>query len=442
MISILRPSQSNKSKAFLILFFAAIFLSINLLIQERPSQITNSSLPWWEVQSIDTMKYSRDLARQKLNDDEFNQAIEEQVSKISQIGATHVSVATPYDKEFLAFLKSWVAAARKHHLNVWFRGNWSGWEGWFDYPAITREEHLRKTKQFILENKDLFGDGDIFTPCPECENGGPGDPRHNNDVSGHRAFLIKEYQITTEVFEKIGKEVRSNFNSMNGDVAKLIMDEETTKAMGGIVTIDHYVPSVKQLVRDIGNLASQSKGQVVLGEFGVPIIDIHGAISEQEQADWIAEALNEVAKMPEVIGLNYWVNAAGPTGLWNEDRTPRQSVVVIRSFFIPQVASGVVKNELGRPIAQASVESGQKSCLTDRQGKFQFPYHLVSPARLAAKRAGGSSDLHLVVSADGFTSQELNISDPSETIKVVLTRETEGIFWKIGKFLRRFFDIV
>lgn len=432
MISILRPSQSNKSKAFLILFFAAIFLSINLLIQERPSQITNSSLPWWEVQAIDTMKYSRDLARQKLNDDDFNQVIEDQVGKISQIGATHVSVATPYDKEFLPFLKKWVAAARKYHLNVWFRGNWSGWEKWFDYPAITREEHLIKTKQFILENQDLFSDGDIFTPCPECENGGPGDPRHNHDVSGHRAFLINEYQITTEAFEEINKEVRSNFNSMNGDVAKLIMDEKTTKAMDGIVTIDHYVPSVKQLVLDINNLASQSKGQVVLGEFGVPIIDIHGPMSEQEQADWIAEALNEIVKMPEVIGLNYWVNSADPTGLWNKDQTPRQSVAVIRSFFIPPVASGVVKNELGQTITQAKVESDQKSSLTDQQGKFQLPYRLVPPT-------GGSSVLRLAVSADGFARQELNISHPSEMIKVILTRETEGIFWKIGKLLHRFF---
>ena len=34
--------------------------------------------------------------------------------------------------------------------------------------------------------------------CNECENGGPGDPRHNGDVVGHRKFLIKEYKSIDE----------------------------------------------------------------------------------------------------------------------------------------------------------------------------------------------------------------------------------------------------
>src|SRR3990167_5091604 len=197
---------------------------------------------WWQVQSVDTMKYSRDLAREKLHDPAFTGLIDSQVRDIDSTGAIHVAIATPYDDEFLPVLKLWVTAARKYRLGVWFRGNFSGWEGWFEYPKISRDQHLAMTENFILSHPDLFRDGDIFSPCPECENGGPGDPRHN------------------------------------GDVARLVMDRPTTAALDGIVVVDHYVADPQKLVSDLVSLADSSGGQVVLGEFGVPIPGIHGVM--------------------------------------------------------------------------------------------------------------------------------------------------------------------
>ena len=96
-------------------------------------------------------------------------------------------------------------------------------------------------ERFILENPEIFEDGDIFTSCTECENGGPGDPRATGDITGFRNFLIEEYQVTKDAFEKINKKVDSNFYSMNGDVAYLIMDKDTTEKLGGVVVMDHYV---------------------------------------------------------------------------------------------------------------------------------------------------------------------------------------------------------
>ena len=63
---------------------------------------------------------------------------------------------------------------------------------------------------------------------------------------------------------------------MNGDVAKLVMDKQTTASMDGIVVIDHYVATPEQLALDIRRIAEGSGGNVVLGEFGVPIPNIHG----------------------------------------------------------------------------------------------------------------------------------------------------------------------
>ena len=41
----------------------------------------SSHATWWPVQSIDTMKYSRDTARDKLNNSEFDAIIDSQLKK-------------------------------------------------------------------------------------------------------------------------------------------------------------------------------------------------------------------------------------------------------------------------------------------------------------------------------------------------------------------------
>src|SRR3989344_6773908 len=230
---------------FLLLSFTLfVFLPSAVLAQ-------TDQIPWWQFQSIDTMKYSRDIAREKLGDPAFDSVIDTQVKNIADAGATHIAIATPYDEEFIPFLARWVKSARKYNLSVWFRGNWSGWEGWFGYTGIRREEHLQKTKDFIAKHADLFADGDVFSACPECENGGPGDPRQTGDVAAYRQFLVSEYQVTQGSFKKIKKNVSSNYFSMNGDIADLIMERPTTAVLGGLVTIDHYVASPDQLISDI-----------------------------------------------------------------------------------------------------------------------------------------------------------------------------------------------
>ncbi len=323
-----------------IVFFIFILIAIPLLLWSLSKADNNKFLVSpapikhiMEFKSIDTMKYSRDLSREKLNDPSFDQAIDRQVSDISKTGATHVAIATPYDDEFLPILRRWVKSARKYDLNVWFRGNWSGWEQWFEYEQIDRQTHIEKTKAFILANKDLFKDGDVFSACPECENGGPGDPRKTGDIEGHRKFLIDEYKVTKRAFLDIKKEVASNYDSMNKDVADQVMDMETTKALDGIVVIDHYVSSPEQLTSDIRRLAKQTGGRIVLGEFGVPIPDLNGNMTEEEQALWLEKAFSKLIEMNEVAGVSYWVNVGGSTQLWDSQGKPRKAVDVITAYY-------------------------------------------------------------------------------------------------------------
>jgi len=288
----------------------------------------------WTFRSIDTMKYSRDLAREKLTDQAFLSEINTQVSNIAATGANYVGIATPYDEEFVPYLTAWVEAARKNNLKVWFRGNWSSWEGWFGYPhQMTFDEHIAKSAQFIDEHKELFQDGDKFSACPECENGIQGDPRQTGRVDEYRRFLIKETNVLKDKFLSMGLIVDTNLLSMNMDVARIIMDRNTAQALGGVIVIDHYVADPADLASDAKELANITNASIIYGEFGAPIPDINGDMTDKEQAEWLDKALVEVSKTPEIIGMSYWVNKDGSTEIWESDNTAKPAVEVLTKYF-------------------------------------------------------------------------------------------------------------
>ena len=311
------------------IFSGAILLSV--LMYKRFTTVPPSK--HWAFQSIDTMKTSRDLAREELTDPDFAKTVDKQMADIAATGANYVAIGTPYDDEFMPVLTLWVRTARRHGLKVWFRGNFSGWERWFGYPKIDEQEHIAKTKQFILSNSTLFEDGDVFSSCPECENGDHLNVSNPADVVQHRKFLINEYAASKEAFAQIHKNVARNYFSMNADVAKAVMDHETTRELGGIVVIDHYVKQPQELAQDVIYLAQLTGGKVVLGEIGAPIPDINGTMTDQQQQQWLADAMILLASVDQLQGVNYWVNMNGSTALWRPDGTPKPAVDTITRFY-------------------------------------------------------------------------------------------------------------
>lgn len=311
---------------------AVIFLNFSSYESSKTDSLGEQRITW-EVKSIDTMKYSRDLAGEKLNDPTFSATINLQVKRIADLGATHVALGTPYDEQFNPFLKRWVDAARRNNLKVWFRGNFAGWEGWFGYnKSLTRDEHLKLMRQFINRNGDLFENGDLFTPCPECENGGAGDPRRNGDVDGFRQFMIEEFQVANTEFRLIGKNVRT-VGSMNYDVAILVMNEQTANKVGNLVVVDHYVREPQKLVEDIEALGRVTQSNILLGEFGVPIPDIHGDLTEEQQAEWIESVLELIGNNESVIGGNYWVGFGGSTAIFDKNFEQKKAAKILSNFY-------------------------------------------------------------------------------------------------------------
>ncbi len=322
-------------KKYVLLLIGLCFFGIGVVYLFTDTKIISplSPQPYWRIRSIDTMKYSRDLAREKLTSKSFDEVIDQQTKNIADTGASHIGIATPYDAEFIPFLTRWVDSARKYGLKVWFRGNMSGWEKWFDHPQMTRDEHITSVAAFIKANPDLFEVGDIFSSCPECENGGPGDPRLTGDVLGYRKFLIDEHHAVGDAFKAINKQINISIHSMNYDVAKLIMDKETTKALGGIVAIDHYVKKPSQIAQDVRDIARMSGGDVFLGEYGAPIPDLHGKMSPEEQSAWLQSLFAQLKGIDELIGLNYWTSVGGSTELWDSKGQPSPAVKVVTEFY-------------------------------------------------------------------------------------------------------------
>lgn len=412
-------------KIFFILAVVSFFsLAFFLYASARKTEAPPS--PLWSFQSVDTMKFSRDVSREKLNDSTFDKTIASQIRAIAATGATHVGIATPYDEEFLPILNRWVGVARQQGLKIWYRGNWSGWEGWFEYPKINRQTHIQKTQAFILNHPELFKDGDIFSPCPECENGGPGDPRLNGDAAGHRQFLINEHNVAKKAFKQIGKDINVNYNSMNGDVARLIMDKETTKALGGVVVIDHYVRTPNILAADIEAIAKMSGGKVVLGEFGVPILDINGPMTEDEQSEWIAEAMKKLVTIEELEGLNYWVNVGGSTALFNEDGSPRKVVSTLTSFFDPQLVEVRVLDPLGGKINGATVHTLNR---TYQSSKNTVQVPMVE------------NEQDFSVTANGYKSTPSQLKKSEMATTVVLQPVKENMVYKIKKYLHALLNL-
>ena len=357
----------------LILSILLILVSFIFLVTRLSDSVHGAGIGNLPVRSVDTMKFSKDIAREKENDLAFDAVIEQHVAHISSLNVTHVAIATPFDKEFVPYLRRWVKVARKYKLKVWYRGNLSGWEGWFNYEKITPATRIILLTDFIKNNEDLFEDGDIFTSCVECENGALGFPV-GSQIPAFREFTINEYNAVKKSFRDIGKDVQANYNSMNGELAKHLMDKNTTAEMDGIVAIDHYVHSQEKLVNDINYLESNSGGRIVLGEVGAPIPDIHGDMTELEQRDWLAKLFVKLDKLDNLDGINYWLSYGGSTPLWDPNGKERLAAEVVRNAFGGNTLRAKLVDRKGVIITDAEVISLGETYLVDTNGVFSLPY--------------------------------------------------------------------
>lgn len=310
----------------------------------------------WQVRSIDTMKNSRDQARARLNDASYDRVIEAEVADIKSLGANYVAIGTPYDDEFLPYLKKWVAAARKNDLKVWYRGTFSSYEGWFEYPkTMSPEQLLVASNKFITSHPELFEDGDIFDACPECENAGHW-PQPRSDKQ-YNQFIQKKQTVLTEAFKEINKDVNVSYASIIGGRAKDVMDQPSFDALGKVVALDHYAVPPSNYGEYISYFKDKHDTKVLFSEVGAPIPDLHGEMNEEQQAEFMRQVFEQLyAQHEQVIGINYWVYNNGTTALASTKGVHRKVASVIEEYFKPGFIKGRVVNSVGDGIGDVVVE--------------------------------------------------------------------------------------
>lgn len=394
-----------------------------------PFNKSYASKTTWQIQSIDTMKTSRDLTLYKQNDASFDREIHKELSSIKAMGANYVTIDGAYDTSYIPWMKRWVNSARKKGLHKWFRGNFSGWHGWFGPKDMTREEHIQALKSFIISNADLFQDGDSFTACPECEYGGAGNPLDTKDFKGFRKFMLDEYEVMNDSFSKIHKKVYTNWFSMNPDIANEILDTETVNKIGNIITLDYYVKDPQELDKGINFFLNKfPNAKILIGEFGAPLPAINGTMTEKEQAQFIEKILMHLYNYKDkIIGINYWVSYYGDTSLLHSDYTPKTAFSTVKSYFIPAIIKGTVVNQLGEILTDVKIETsnGFLSTKTDKDGRY-----LLTVVSHEANITAGNNEYIT-------TSAEIkNLTSGSETIQnFTLIPIHQNLLYRIRMFL-------
>lgn len=348
--------------------------------------------PLFPTQCVDTMKVSRDKAKEHKSRKDQQAEIKKQVGIIASLGANCVVVATPYNEEFLPYLKLWIAEARARNLRVWFRGNFAEWEGWFGHKkTMTTDEHHARTKQFILSHPELFKDGDIFTSAPEAENGAPFSPIDTpQKYTAYRQFLQDQVRLSDEAFGEIGKDVTTNWLSMSGGVAKGLLTKEVLNQTGNIVTLDHYVQSVDEMEEYLMYFHKKYGSNLVVGEFGAPIPDINGKMDSKKQAEFVDELLNNLYTNSSFIdGVNYWTLSDSSTALVDAKGLEKPVVTSLKNYYLPAVISGTVQDAKGAPLRNITLqtEDGIRTVTTDKNGEFSLTVP-AKPFKLIVKKNG------------------------------------------------------
>ena len=202
------------------------------------------------------------------------------------------------------------------------------------------------------------------------------------------------------------------------------MDKKTTKALDGIVAIDHYVKSPEMLISDIGQIHRSSGGKIVLGEFGAPIPDIHGKMSQEEQALWIRSVMSGLIEMPEVAGLSYWANTGSSTALWDKNGEPREAVGQLTAFYKARIVRVIVKDEAGFRVKNARASTSGRIYFADKNGEIYLPFF--------------EDSKNIEISAYGYNSLQVALSQSNET-KIELGKTKEDFIYRMLKTTNKLF---
>lgn len=328
----------------------------------------------WTIRSVDTQVISKHWP------DVREEAIKEQVGLLKNLGVNYIAIGTPYDR--VEDMRLWTNQIHAAGLNVWFRSHWAEWEGDEGLPStLSKEDYLRRTKDFILANPDLFVEGDAFTVAVEAEQVGIGLGMRFLNWNEYREFLLLEIAVANEAFTEIGLEgkIHTNWLSMNGWILDNQMTQEVMDKID-LIVVDHFVNQSQTIgeledISTIVNVTSQDLDRwhekfgkpIFIGEWGYHIFQ---TVSDDRQAEVIKAMFTEFASKDYLVGVNYWVHMGNPAALigdeYGTNLTYREAAEVIRSFYNPSARGSLLSpfsqtqiNVTPAPTDSQTLESSQ-----------------------------------------------------------------------------------
>ena len=314
----------------------------------------------WKIRCIDFQIVSK-YNSWNLNKTQRLAAIDE----AKNTGATHISIAIPYDNPSKWF--DWVTDIRSRGLLIFFRSHWNAWEGDNGASAnLTKEDYLSKTEQFIKDYPSFFKPGDLFGLAVESSNA---DSKGNTtfktdgvfDIQKYKKFEIDQVRIANKSFAAIGLErqihtwcISTNvslldlngvvWNNTSGNSAGLNY-RDILKYFAGRLCIDHYQSNTittgsayyTAIKADLQNFKKSFPGCVLLqGEIGYAT---NSTPTDSEQLDVYNGFVPALLEEDVVIGVNFWVNMASTnSSLWTDSGGTivaggRPAVSVIKTAF-------------------------------------------------------------------------------------------------------------
>lgn len=282
--------------------------------------------PTWELQSVDVMKYSKDV----LCSPPTTTFVDAQLDKAVDIGANFVAVSGYYDEPScnstgaITTLTRWVEGARAHDLHVWFRFKNKAFEGDYSTTKSTSPDGMRHQKlmvDWIAAHANLIEEGDIFTPNAEPQNGGingvtfcAASVCQFTGKADFNLWLRQTHTMADLAIKAQGfTNVKIGYYGFDGFIVAGLGNpdwqgqsqlEASTIAMMGNVAIDHYPETIGHtLEQDLPYI------KTAIGSTTPIIISEYGYISsgtESARAAGVTAFMEDAAAEPNVDGFNYW----------------------------------------------------------------------------------------------------------------------------------------
>lgn len=241
--------------------------------------------------------------------------IDQHVDVCAWMKPTHITIDCFMD--WPEYCAKWVDSIRRYNIPIIFRLKWYQWD--FQETLFTADDYIDNTKQFIIDNLDLFQDGDIFDCCAEMEvsiyweqNYDTSWPLKTPFVNAYNEMLGQLLIEIPKIFIAANKNIIANHCSHTpGSFINNLISEENAIAHEWI-TCDSYpesdhdniVDSIAARRAEIEQLHNKYPTKnIFITEAGY---DLHGC-SDQEQKDVITAMFEVFSSYTYVMGACYWV---------------------------------------------------------------------------------------------------------------------------------------